>query len=71
MARFTNRKRAERAHRYRVLAQQLDFHLSTEAMGTEVEHHVKIAKQALVDAAVALEQTEPSGGGAQKREEMT
>jgi len=55
MARFTNRKRADRAHRYRVLAQQLDFHLRTEAMGPEADFHVKAAKEALLAAAAALE----------------
>jgi len=58
MARFTNRKRADRAHRYRVLAQQLDFHLSTEAMGSEVDLHVEAAKEALIAAAAALDRRE-------------
>jgi hypothetical protein len=58
MARFTNRKRAERAHRYRVLAQQLEFHLSTDAMGAEIDRHVETAKDALLNAALALERAE-------------
>jgi hypothetical protein len=60
MSRFTNRKRAERANRYRVLAQQLEFHLATKASGAEVDMHVKSAQQALIEAAAALERTEQS-----------
>jgi hypothetical protein len=58
MARFTKRKRVERAHRYRVLAQQLDFHLTTKTMGDEADACVQAAKEALLNAAAALERAQ-------------
>jgi hypothetical protein len=54
----SKRKRAERAHRYRVLAQQLDFHLSNDSVGAEIDSCVQSAKRALLDAATLLERTE-------------
>ena len=55
MAAFTKRRRAERAHRYRVLAAQLDFHLSTRAMGQDVSGLIRQAKTSLLQAADLLE----------------
>jgi|1185.fasta_scaffold234249_2 hypothetical protein len=54
----SKRKRAERAHRYRVLAQQLDFHLSNDTVGTEVDGCVQSAKRSLLEAATLLERIE-------------
>jgi hypothetical protein len=55
---LAKRKRPERAHRYRVLAQQLEFHLSTETTGLEAYECVRSAKQSLLQAAEILERTE-------------
>jgi hypothetical protein len=57
---LAKRKRAERAHRYRVLAQQLDFHLSTDSMGPEADGLIQQAKQALLEAAAVLERVDDS-----------
>jgi hypothetical protein len=38
-----------------VIAHQLEFHLSTDAVGAEVDNLVKTAKDALLSAAYALE----------------
>lgn len=53
---LAKRKRAERAHRYRVLAQQLEFHLSSDKMTPKAEDCVQTAKRCLLEAAAILEQ---------------
>jgi hypothetical protein len=58
MAQLTKRKRSERAHRYRVLAQQLDFHLSTDTLAPRAADYVRSAKQSLLDAASILDEAE-------------
>jgi hypothetical protein len=52
---LTNRKRLERAHRYRVMANQLDFHLLAEGMEPEATEHLRAAQDALIRAAAILE----------------
>ena len=49
------RKRVERAHRYRVLAQQLDFHIATDNMGLDVNECVDSARRSLLEAATLLD----------------
>ena len=58
MPQLAKRKRTERAHRYRVIAQQLDFHLTTGTMGDDVDARVRAAKEALLSAADLLETRE-------------
>jgi len=54
MPHLGKRKRSERAHRYKVLAQQLDFHLATD-MNPNVKECVEGAKHLLLEAATLLE----------------
>jgi hypothetical protein len=56
MAKLTKRKQDERAHQYRVIAGRLDFHLSAANLPPDVETLVREAKEALVAAAMRLDQ---------------
>jgi hypothetical protein len=49
------RKREERAHQYRVIAERLEFHLTQTALSDAVAAEVRKAKQSLLFAAALLD----------------
>jgi len=56
------RKQTRRAHRYRVLAQQLQFHLTTNEPVPEADRCIESAQRSLLEAAAILER-ELAGAG--------